>query len=47
MCVMLIKCVMCLCVGCIGNSIGDVGAQYIGDGLKSLTLVTTLDLNGE
>ena len=52
-------CVMCLfvdcmrqlntfvCVGCTVNKIGDVGAQSIGDSLKSLTLLTTLILNGE
>jgi hypothetical protein len=27
--------------------IGDIGAQSIGDGLKSLTSLTELDLNGE
>ena len=32
---------------CTGNNIGDIGAQYIGDGLKSLTSLTTLDLCGE
>ena len=37
---------MCLC-GCTDNTIGDDGAQSIGDGLKSLTLLTTLNLNGE
>ena len=46
----LIVCVnwVCLCVlGCTGNKIGDVGAQSIGDGLKSLTSLTSLDLSGE
>ena len=38
---------MCLFIGCTGNNIGDVGAQYIGDGFKSLTSLTTLDLSGE
>ena len=33
--------------GCTGNNIGDVGAQYIGDGLKSLTSLTTLDLGSK
>ena len=49
MCV-LIVCIkyMRLCVlGCTDNDIGDVGAQYIGDGLKSLTSLTTLDLSSE
>ena len=36
-----------LCVECTGNSIGHVGAQYIGDSLKSITSLTTLNLNGE
>ena len=47
-------CVMCnwmhSCVGCCGctdNKIGDIGAQSIGDGLKSLTLLTALYLNSE
>ena len=37
-----------VCVrGCTGNKIGDIGAQSIGDGLKSLTSLTTLNLSGE
>ena len=32
---------------CTDNKIGDVGAQSIGDGLKSLKALTTLNLNGE
>ena len=35
------------CVGCTGNNIGLIGAQYIGDGLKSLTSLTTLNLWSE
>ena len=43
----LIICV-CVCVcGCTVNDIGDVGAQSIGDGLKSLTSLATLDLSCE
>ena len=34
-------------LGCTGNKIGDVGAQSIGDGLKSLTSLTTLTLDCE
>ena len=48
LCVCWLK--MCVCVivcGCTDSNIGDVGAQYIGDGLKSLTSLTTLDLSGE
>ena len=37
---------MCV-LGCTGNKIGDIGAQSIGDGLKSITSLTTLDLRGE
>ena len=47
-------CVMCttlLCVwfecGCTGTKIGNIGAQCIGDGLKSLTSLTTLNLSSE
>ena len=29
------------------NKIGDVGAQYIGGGLKSLKSLTTFNLSGE
>ena len=43
---MLIECVT-VCVGCTGNKIGDVGAQSIGNGLKSLTSLTELDLSCE
>ena len=43
---MFVMCGMCVIVLCIDNNIGDVGAQYIGDGLKSLTSLTTLNLNG-
>ena len=47
---MLIECVdginLYVCVGCTVNNIGDVGAQCIGDGLKSLTSLTTLNLSG-
>ena len=46
----LIVCInwMRLCVlGCTDNKIGDVGAQSIGDGLKSLTSLTTLNLSCE
>ena len=41
---------VCVCVfvyGCTDNEIEDLGAQCIGDGLKSLTSLTTLDLNSE
>ena len=46
---MMIQCCLNVCVrvGCTGNKIGDIGAQSIGDGLKSLTSLTTLDLSGE
>ena len=50
---MLIKCAcvlmqcVCLYVGCTDNKIGHIGAQYIGDGLKSLTSLTTLNLSSE
>ena len=53
--VRIVWCVMfagvCLCVwlyvlGCADNNIGDVGAQSIGGGLKSLTSLTTLNLSG-
>ena len=38
----------CVCVlGCSVNNIGDIGAQSIGDGLKSLTSLTTLNLSCE
>ena len=40
-------CVIVCVYGCTGNRIEGVGAQYIGDGLKSLTSLTTLDLSGE
>ena len=33
--------------GCAVNRIGDVGAQSIGEGLKSLTSLMLLDLSGE
>ena len=36
-----------VCVGCTGNKIGDIGAQSIGGGLKSLTSLTTLNLRSE
>ena len=45
MCTTIVVCVI-VC-GCSGNKVGDIGAQAIGDGLKSLTSLTTLDLSGE
>ena len=33
--------------GCTDNNIDDIGAQSIGDGLKSLTSLTTLNLSRE
>ena len=50
--VVIVNCVDGICVivcvcGCPGISIGKIGAQYIGDGLKSLTSLTTLDLSGK
>ena len=38
--------VMCSCVGCTDNKMGQVGAQLIGDGLKSLKSLKTLNLKG-
>ena len=35
-----------MCVGCKGNNIGNVGAQSIGDRLKSHTSLTALNLSG-
>ena len=53
-CVCVCVCVDCMrqlnafvCVGCTDNNIGDVGAQSIGDGLKSLTSLTSLNLSCE
>ena len=46
--VVLMKCVcLIVCVGYADNNIGHIGAQSIGDGLKSLTSLTTLDLRSE
>ena len=46
--VYVMRCVcVCVYVGCTGNGFEQVGAQYIGDGLKSLTSLTTLNLSGE
>ena len=43
-----VVCVMMLLIGiCKVNTIGDIGAQSIGDGLKSPKSLTTLNLNGE
>ena len=36
-----------VCVGCTVNNIGDIGAQSVGDGLKSLTSLTTLNFMSE
>ena len=35
------------CVGFTGTNIGEIGAQCIGDGLKSLSSLTTLDLSSK
>ena len=46
--VMFVCLFVCVCMcGCTVNKIGDIGAQSIGDGLKSLTSLTTLNLNCE
>ena len=40
--------VLCVIVcGCTDNNIEDIGAKCIGDNLKSLTSLTTLDFSGE
>ena len=44
-CVVLFDGICVLACGYADNNIGDVGAQAIGDGLKSLTSLTTLYLN--
>ena len=41
-----LQCVDGMC-GYADNNIGDIGAQYIGDGLKSLVSLQELVLNGE
>ena len=41
-------CRVCVCVFDITvNNIEDIGAQLISDGLKSLTSLKTLNLNGK
>ena len=53
-CMCVFVCVLIVCIkwirvcvlGCTDNNIGDIGAQSIGDGLKSLTSLTELFLSG-
>ena len=40
-------CIDWVLMECIDNNIGDIGAQSIGDGLKSLKSLTTLYLRSE